>query len=72
MRAELKARADDLAGAKADLKPLRSKRMPANIVAIPSGIANDKEALVRFILEERIREFAISGMRWMDMRRLVG
>lgn len=70
MRAELKARADDLAGAKADLEALRSKRMPANIVAIPPGIANDKEALVRFILEERIREFAISGMRWMDMRRL--
>lgn len=70
MRAELKARANDLAGARADLEALRAKRMPANIVSVPSGIASDKESLVRFILEERIREFAISGMRWMDMRRL--
>jgi starch-binding outer membrane protein, SusD/RagB family len=70
MRAELKARANDLTGAVEDLEALRSKRMPANIVAVPSGIAANKEALVRFILEERIREFAISGMRWMDMRRL--
>lgn len=70
MRAELKARANDLAGARADLEALRAKRMPANIVSVPSNIASDKEALVRFILEERIREFAISGMRWMDMRRL--
>ncbi|MBS0030216.1 RagB/SusD family nutrient uptake outer membrane protein [Chitinophaga sp. 22321] len=70
MRAELKARAGNLTGAKSDLEFLRSKRMPANIVAIPSSIAGDKEALVRFILDERIREFATSGMRWMDMRRL--
>jgi tetratricopeptide (TPR) repeat protein len=70
MRAELKARANDLTGAREDLEALRAKRMPANIVAVPSNIASDKEALVRFILEERIREFAISGMRWMDMRRL--
>lgn len=70
MRSELKARAGDLTGAKSDLEILRSKRMPANIVAVPANIAGNKEALVRFILEERIREFATSGMRWMDMRRL--
>lgn len=70
MRAELKARAGDLIGGRSDLEALRSKRMPADIVAIPSSIAGNKEALVRFILEERIREFATSGMRWMDMRRL--
>jgi tetratricopeptide (TPR) repeat protein len=70
MRAELKARAGDLIGAKTDLEILRSKRMPANIAPVPPGIAADKEALVRFILDERIREFATSGSRWMDMRRL--
>ncbi|MGV3764513.1 MAG: RagB/SusD family nutrient uptake outer membrane protein [Chitinophagaceae bacterium] len=70
MRAELKARAGDLPGAKADLETLRSKRMPANIATVPGNIAQNKEALVRFILEERTREFATSGMRWMDMRRL--
>lgn len=70
MRAELKARAGDLPGAKTDLEALRSKRMPANIATVPANIAQNKEALVRFILEERTREFATSGMRWMDMRRL--
>lgn len=70
MRAELKARAGDLDGAKSDLEILRSKRMPANVAVVPSGIAGNKEALVRYILDERIREFATSGMRWLDMRRL--
>lgn len=70
MRAELKARAGDLTGAKSDLEDLRAKRMPANIAAVPANITGNKDALVRFILEERIREFATSGMRWMDMRRL--
>jgi len=70
MRSELKARAGDLSGAKSDLEILRAKRMPANIAAVPSGIAANKEALVRYILDERIREFATSGMRWLDMRRL--
>jgi hypothetical protein len=70
MRAELKARANDLPGAKADLEALRMKRMPAEIVPVPANIAADQQALVKFILDERIREFAISGMRWLDMRRL--
>ncbi|WP_343743559.1 RagB/SusD family nutrient uptake outer membrane protein [Chitinophaga sp.] len=70
MRAELKARAGDLAGAKSDLEMLRSKRMPANIATVPANIAENKDALVRYILDERIREFATSGMRWWDMRRL--
>lgn len=70
MRAELKARANDLAGAKADVELLRAKRMPAAAVAVPAGIAANQQQLVRFILEERIREFALNGMRWYDMRRL--
>ncbi|NLU95686.1 RagB/SusD family nutrient uptake outer membrane protein [Chitinophaga sp. Ak27] len=70
MRAELKARAGDLAGAVQDLEALRKKRMPAEAASVPSDVAGNKEALVRFILEERIREFATSGSRWMDMRRL--
>lgn len=70
MRAELKARANDLTGAVQDLEVLRHKRMPSNIASVPTEVTSDKDALVRFILEERIREFATSGMRWMDMRRL--
>lgn len=70
MRAELKARLNDLSGAVTDLEALRTKRMPSAVATVPSGIASNKEDLVRFILDERIREFATSGMRWMDMRRL--
>ena len=70
MRAELKARANDLAGAKEDLELLRNKRMPASAAEVPANIASDQQALVKFVLDERIREFAISGMRWLDMRRL--
>lgn len=70
MRAELKARTNDLTGATEDLEFFRGKRMPANIATVPANIASSQDALVRFILEERIREFALSGMRWFDMRRL--
>ncbi|SKC97794.1 SusD family protein [Chitinophaga ginsengisegetis] len=70
MRAELKARANDLAGAKADVELLRANRMPAAAAAVPAGIAANQQQLVRFILEERIREFALKGMRWYDVRRL--
>jgi len=70
MRAELKARTNDLGGAKADVEFLRVNRMPANIAVVPANIATDQTALVKFILDERIREFATSGLRWLDQRRL--
>ncbi|MBO9633562.1 MAG: RagB/SusD family nutrient uptake outer membrane protein [Chitinophagaceae bacterium] len=70
LRAETKARLNDLPGARTDLEALRAKRMPATDAPIPNAIATDKNALIRFILEERIREFAVSGYRWFDMRRL--
>lgn len=70
MRAELKARANDLQGAKADLELLRVKRMPLAAATVPASIASNQVALVKYILEERIREFPITGLRWLDMRRL--
>ena len=70
LRAETKARANDLTGARTDLETLRGKRMPAASAPIPDAIATDKNALIRFILEERIREFSVLGYRWFDMRRL--
>ncbi|AOM79341.1 RagB/SusD family nutrient uptake outer membrane protein [Pedobacter steynii] len=70
MRAELKARANDLGGAIADVQLLRANRMPESEVAVPALVAGNQQSLVRFILEERIREFALKGMRWYDMRRL--
>lgn len=70
LRAEARARANDLAGAKADVEELRKKRMPVADAGVPANIAADKTMLIRFILDERIREFAGEGYRWFDMRRL--
>ncbi|NML23334.1 RagB/SusD family nutrient uptake outer membrane protein [Pseudoflavitalea sp. G-6-1-2] len=68
--AECKARNNDLSGAVTTTETLRKNRMPAQDVAIPANIATNKISLVKFILEERIREFAMQGYRWFDMRRL--
>ncbi|NLR80134.1 RagB/SusD family nutrient uptake outer membrane protein [Chitinophaga eiseniae] len=70
LRAECKARLNDLAGAKTDVETLRGNRMPAADAPVPAAIAADQVALTKFILEERIREFASEGYRWFDMRRL--
>ncbi len=70
LRAECKARLNDLAGAVTDVETLRRNRMPLADMAVPSAIAGNQQSLVRFILEERIREFAVQGYRWFDMRRL--
>lgn len=70
LRAETKARLNDLEGARTDLENLRKKRMPVADAPIPDAIATVKNDLIRYILEERIREFALNGYRWFDMRRL--
>jgi hypothetical protein len=44
--------------------------MPANVAPVPANIASNQVALVKFVLEERIREFATTGLRWLDQRRL--
>lgn len=70
MRAECNARANILSEAVSDLLILRTKRISGPAAQVPASVASDQKALVRFILDERIREFAISGLRWLDMRRL--
>lgn len=70
LRAECKVRTNDLSGAVADVETLRKNRMPLTDSKIPSLIAEDQLSLLNFVLEERIREFAVSGTRWFDMRRL--
>lgn len=70
LRAECKARTNDLTGAVSDVEALRNKRIPAGEAAVPAALAGDGAALVKFIIEERIREFATEGYRWFDMRRL--
>jgi hypothetical protein len=70
LSAEVKARTGDLPGAVADVETLRRNRMPAADAVVPPAIAGNQTALVKFIIDERIREFAMEGYRWFDMRRL--
>lgn len=67
MIAECKARANDIIGAKADLETLRRTRMP---LAEATVVATTQDAIMKAILDERKREFAGTGFRWFDMRRL--
>lgn len=70
LRAECKARLDDIPGAVADVEALRTRRMPAGEATVPTAAKADKMSMLRFVLDERIREFALQGHRWFDMRRL--
>ncbi|PWK77044.1 SusD-like starch-binding protein associating with outer membrane [Mucilaginibacter oryzae] len=67
---EAKARNGDLAGAVADVETLRKNRLPADRAAISGTIASNQNLLIRFIFDERVREFAAEGYRWFDMRRM--
>ncbi|MDY0779973.1 RagB/SusD family nutrient uptake outer membrane protein [Tenacibaculum sp. IB213877] len=69
LNAEVKCRLNDLPGAVQDLEELRAHRMSDNS-EVSTSIATNQEALLEFIFEERIREFALMGYRWFDMRRL--
>lgn len=70
LRAECKCRTNNLTGARQDVETLRANRMPAADVAVPDNVAAQQLPLLQFILDERIREFAVMGYRWFDMRRL--
>lgn len=70
LRAECKARLEDLSGAVTDLETLRKCRMPIAVSGVPTAVSTQKLSLLQFIMQERIREFAAQGHRWFDMRRL--
>ncbi|MDD7886924.1 RagB/SusD family nutrient uptake outer membrane protein [Flavivirga sp. 57AJ16] len=70
LNAEAKCRLNDLPGAVAVLEDFRSYRMPPADAIVPAPIAGNQTALLEFIFEERIREFAVFGERWFDLRRL--
>ena len=67
MLAECKARTGDIPGATADVVTLRAHRMPAANAAVS---ISDADSLVRFIVAERYREYALTGYNWFDTRRL--
>lgn len=69
LKAEAAARMGDLSEAKKDIETFRRHRMPAGDATVPEMVASE-EAMLRFIIEERMREFAGLGHRWFDMRRL--
>src|SRR5258708_32564952 len=68
LRAECKARTNDLTGAIADVETLRKNRMPANVVAVPAGLSQTD--LIKFILDENTREFAVLSYNCFTTRRL--
>ncbi|MNL17129.1 SusD family protein [compost metagenome] len=67
MLAECQARLNNLDAAKTTLQVFRKKRMPDSEANV--NIA-DRDQLIKFVIEERLREFALYGYRWFDMRRL--
>lgn len=72
VRAECLARDGQLADALADVNKLRLNRItPAAYQAFtPADFGNDAERVLRFVLEERRRELAFTGMRVIDLKRL--
>lgn len=70
LSAECKARTGDLTGAVTDVETLRKNRMPPADAVVDAGTAADQTSLIKFIIDERTREFAFEGFRWFDMRRL--
>ncbi|MEO1486386.1 MAG: RagB/SusD family nutrient uptake outer membrane protein [Bacteroidota bacterium] len=68
LRAECKARTNDLSGAITDLEFLRTHRMNPVDAPVSAGLSQDD--LIKYVFEERTREFASEGELWFDMRRL--
>lgn len=72
MLAECQARSADAAvqaQARTNLEYFRRHRMPEDAAVIPANI-DTQQKLIRFVVEERLREYMMTGMRWFDMRRL--
>jgi hypothetical protein len=70
LKAEAEARTGDLANAITDVTTLRANRIPPAEAAVPAAAKASQAALTKFIIDERIREFAGEGHHWFDMRRL--
>ncbi len=67
--AECEARSGDESSAKSLLEEFRKYRMPASDAAVPADI-DTKDKLIRFCVEERIREELGTGLFFFEMRRL--
>ena len=69
MYAECMARTNNLAKARELLTTLRERRFEAGFGEIPASVTTQND-LIRFAVEERLREYMGTGHRWFDMRRL--
>ena len=69
MYAECMARTNNLAKARELLTNLRAHRFEAGMGEIPASVSTQND-LIRFVVEERLREYMGTGHRWFDMRRL--
>lgn len=67
--AECEARVGDMNAAKEVLETLRKYRMPAADAPVPAEI-DTKDKLIRFCVEERIRECLGQGLFFFEMKRL--
>lgn len=67
--AECLARSGNESKARELLTELRENRIAAEHAAIPASV-NSRDALIRFIVEEHLREYMGTGIRWFNMRRL--
>lgn len=67
LMAECYARNEVLDKANEVLQTFREKRMPKTDAVVNY---TDKNALIKLIIDERKKEFAVQGLRWFDMRRL--
>ena len=68
LRAECNARNNNLNEAISDLEFLRRHRMDPADATVPSGMSQDD--LIKYVIEERTREFVLINELWFDMRRL--
>ena len=68
IRAECKARLQDLSGAMQDMVTLRTSRWKTGFYTPPALTTSDE--VLQFVLSERRKELVFRGLRWMDIRRL--
>ena len=68
MAAECYARANDVVNALKYLNGLREKRIDQK--KYQARTSSDGGQVLRWVLEERMREFIATGHRWYDIRRL--
>ena len=69
MLAECEARTGHRSEAESLITEFRAHRMPAESAPVPASVTTDDD-LVRFIVDERMREYMMTGLRWFDLRRL--